>query len=64
MTTYRIYVLSRQDRIADLIEATFETDAAALRRAEAELADRYACEVWKGERLVARLGGQLQLSRA
>ncbi len=63
MTSYRIYVLSPQDRIAGLIEATFETDIAALRRAETELADRYACEVWEGERLVARLGGQLQLGR-
>lgn len=61
MTSYRIYVLNPQDRIADLIEAVFETDAAALRRAETALGHGYAAEVWQGERLVARLGGELRL---
>lgn len=60
--TYRIYVLNSQDRTADLIEAAFESDQAALTRAEAAMDGRYAAEIWRGECLVARLGGQLELA--
>ncbi|WP_041373152.1 hypothetical protein [Phenylobacterium zucineum] len=63
MSSYRIYVLNRQDRIADEIEGQFPTDRAALERAEEVLTGRYAAEVWHGERLVARLGGCLELGR-
>lgn len=64
MISYRIYVLNPQDRIADQIEAAFETDRAALERAEVAMSGLYAAEVWQGDRLVGRLGGQLELGRA
>jgi len=62
--SYRIYVLNPQDRIADQIEGPFETDRAALERAEDAMTGGYAAEVWQGDRLVGRLGGQLELGRA
>lgn len=61
MISYRIYVLNLQDRIADQIEGAFETDDAALERAEDAMSGRYAAEVWQGDRLVGRLGGALEL---
>lgn len=64
MISYRIYVLNLQDRIADQIEAAFETDRAALDRAADAMDGLYAAEVWQGDRLVGRLGGQLDLGRS
>lgn len=61
--SYRIYVLNPQDRIADQIEAEFETDGAAMERAADAMDGLYAAEVWQGDRLVGRLGGQLELDR-
>jgi hypothetical protein len=61
MTDYRIYVLNRQDRIAEAREQTLPNDRAALEAAEDASAGQYAAEVWAGERLVARLGGDLPL---
>jgi len=61
MNTYRIYVLNRQDRIADALEENLPGDRQALERAEDLFAGQYAAEVWDGERLVGRIGGDLQL---
>ena len=61
MNQYRIYVLNRQDRIADALQENLPNDRRALERAEVLSAGQYAAEVWDGERLVGRLGGELQL---
>ena len=61
MNRYRIYVLNRQDRVADKLEDAFPSDRAALEAAEDVCAGAYAAEVWDGERLVARLGGELRI---
>jgi hypothetical protein len=61
MNSYRIYVLNRQERIAEALETAFPTDLEALERAEDVRAGEYAAEVWAGERLVGRLGGEFQL---
>lgn len=62
MHSYRIYILTLQDRIAEILEAVFATDREALEAAEDRAAGAYAAEVWSGERLVARLGGELTLA--
>jgi hypothetical protein len=62
LSLYRIYVLNAQDRIARSIEALFPTDRAALAGARNAQADFYAAEVWDGERLVGRLGGEFSLA--
>jgi hypothetical protein len=61
MNRYRIYVLNRQDRVAEKFEDAFPSDRAALEAAEDVSAGAYAAEVWDGERLVARLGGELRI---
>lgn len=61
MNTYRIYVLTSQDRVKDSIEDKFASDEVALETAEDLSAGQYAAEVWAGERLVARLGGALRV---
>jgi hypothetical protein len=61
MHSYRLYVLSQQERIADVREAQFPDDDAALDQAKALRRDNYAVEIWTGERLVARLGGEFTL---
>ena len=58
MTPYRIYVLDGQDHVACAREDRFASDRAALEAAEDARAGQYAAEVWQGERLVARLGGE------
>ena len=63
MVAYRIFVLTEKDRIASEIQAACASDHDALARAEATLEGRYAAEVWQGERLVGRLGGELELGR-
>lgn len=62
MNTYRIYVLDPEDRVADIVETRFPDDRRALEAAEDLSVGQYAAEVWAGERLVARLGGELCLS--
>jgi hypothetical protein len=62
MNTYRIYVLNAEDRVAEIVENNFDGDRQALETAEDLSAGQYAAEVWDGERLVARLGGELSLS--
>ncbi len=61
MTEYRIYVLTPQERIDETRQGCFPDDAAALAQAEALRRDGYAAEVWAGERLVGRVGGEFSL---
>jgi hypothetical protein len=61
MNCYRLYVLDQQDRIEDAIENEFADDGAAVAEAEAARNGEYAVEVWMGERLVARLGGDFRV---
>jgi hypothetical protein len=61
MHKYRIYILNLQDRIAEILEDSFTSERHALERADHLRGGHYAAEVWTGERLVARLGGVLQL---
>ena len=64
MTAYRLYVLDERDLVADAIENEFMSDGEALARAQAVLRDEYAVEVWAGQRLVGRLGGDFEVGRA
>jgi hypothetical protein len=64
MNVYRIYVLNSQDRVADEIEQRYASDRMALERAEDLSAGQYAAEVWAGERLVARLGPEFEITSA
>jgi hypothetical protein len=61
MTQYRIYVLNDEDRIAQALMDRFVNDNEALEHAEDVYAGQYAAEVWEGERLVGRIGGELQI---
>jgi hypothetical protein len=61
MNSYRLYVLSPQERVADAREAQFPDDNTALAQADALRQDNYAVEVWVGERLVGRVGGEFNL---
>jgi hypothetical protein len=61
MSRYRIYILDRLERIAASLEEAFEGDQQAVKCAKVASVGQYAAEVWNGPRLVARLGGQLQL---
>jgi hypothetical protein len=61
MNLYRYYVLSAQDRVDEERQQGFDDDRSAVQLARRLRRDRYAVEVWTGERLVARLGGELQI---
>ncbi|WP_304217902.1 hypothetical protein [Phenylobacterium aquaticum] len=61
LSPYRIYVLTPQERISDAQEADYADDQAALDAAQALKGDRFAAEVWSGERLVRRIGGEFSL---
>jgi hypothetical protein len=61
MSRYRIYLLDTKDRVAAELEEGFANDRAALVCAEIARIGQYAAEVWKGERLIGRLGGALKL---
>jgi hypothetical protein len=61
MKAYRLYVLSRQECVAEAREFQFADDNTALARADELREDNYAVEVWTGERLVGRLGGEFHL---
>lgn len=61
MTSYRLYVLNPQERIASALEEQFVDDARALAQARAVRDDNYAVEVWSGERLVGRIGGEFRI---
>lgn len=61
MSPYRIYVLTVQERISDAREDDYADDKAAQEAARALKGDRFAAEVWSGERLVERIGGAFSL---
>lgn len=61
MNHYRIYVLNPQERVSEKFEDAFPSDRAALECAEDVRGGAYAAEVWDGERLVARLGGEFRI---
>jgi hypothetical protein len=61
MHPYRLYLLNREDRIADALEGLFADDRAALEKAEVSGKNFYAVEVWSGGRLVGRLGHEFML---
>lgn len=61
MTTYRVYVLNHQERVADTRERSYADDREALAAAETARNGHYAVEVWAGQRLVGRLGGEFLL---
>lgn len=61
MRLYRYYVLSAQDRIAEERRLDCIDDRRAVQAALRLRGDRYAVEVWAGQRLVARLGGELRI---
>lgn len=62
MTYYRLYMLNRHDMVAGSIEDQFEDDRRALAQAEAVGRDHFAVEVWTGQRLVGRVGGDYHVS--
>ena len=61
VSPYRIYVLTAQERISDAREADYADDQEALEAARALKGDRFAAEVWSGERLVERIGAAFSL---
>lgn len=61
LSRYRIYVLTPQERISDARECEYEDDQAALAAAQVLRGDRYAVEIWSGERLVDRIGAEFSL---
>ena len=61
MNSYRLYLLNRQERIAEALVREHLSDADALQGAEAVQGDHHAVEVWEGARLVGRLGGEFSL---
>ena len=64
MNRYRIYLLDQEDRVAAELDEPFPTERAALVCAEIARIGQYAAEVWKGEHLIHRLGGALNLDFA
>jgi|SRR5690606_25265118 hypothetical protein len=62
MRCYRLYVLTRQERITDSLNATHASDEEALNFAEALRGAAHAVEVWLGERLIGRVGAQFELA--
>ena len=61
MKAYRLYVLNPHEHVFEALEGQYADDFAALEDAEAMRADRFAVEVWNGERLVGRVGGEFSL---
>ena len=62
MTYYRLYMLNRHDAIDQALEDQFEDDRCALARAETEGRSYFAVEVWTGQRLVGRVGGEYSVA--
>ena len=62
MTSYRLYVLNRHDGIAESIEDQFADDGLDLAQAEAVRRNRFAVEVWTGQRLVGRIGAEYSVA--
>lgn len=62
MNTYRLYVLNEVERVENAVEGQFPDDEAAIATAAAALGGGDgAVEVWRGERLVARLGREFSV---
>jgi hypothetical protein len=62
MRSYRLYVLTRQERISRSLHVTQATDEEALSFAEALRGAAHAVEVWWGERLIGRVGAEFELA--
>lgn len=62
MTAYRLYLVDPQETVAGSREAEFVSDLEAMAEAGLLSGDAYAVEVWRDEHLVARLGGEFQIS--
>lgn len=56
MQHYRLYVVTREERIAEAVEVECRDDRHALAEAERLGGAEHAVEVWTDERLVGRLG--------
>lgn len=61
MNSYRLYLLNRQERIAEALVREHASDRDALDCAHALQGDHHAVEVWEGARLVGRIGGEFAL---
>ena len=62
MRSYRLYVLTRQERISRSLHVTQSSDEEALSFAEALRGAAHAVEVWWGERLIGRVGAEFELA--
>ncbi|HEY9218549.1 MAG TPA: hypothetical protein VIO94_10905 [Phenylobacterium sp.] len=62
MRSYRLYVLTRSERISNSLHARHASDADALNFAEALRGAAHAVEVWLGERLIGRVGAEFELA--
>lgn len=57
MKNYRLYVVTAEENIFHAVEHEFSNDSEALAQAEQLRMRQHAVEVWTGERLVGRVGG-------
>ena len=55
MASYRLYSLEGVKTVASAEGIEAETDAAAI-EAAMKMMDGHDCELWKGKRLIARIG--------
>jgi hypothetical protein len=62
MRSYRLYILTRHERISGSLNAHHASDEDALTFAEALRGAAHAVEVWLGERLIGRVGAQFELA--
>jgi hypothetical protein len=62
MRSYRLYILTRQERISGSMNACHASDEEALSFAEALRGAAHAVEVWLGERLIGRVGAEFELA--
>lgn len=61
MNSYRLYLLNRQERIAEALVREHQNDEDALQGAARLKGEHHAIEIWQGARLVGRLGGEFSL---
>lgn len=62
MRSYRLYVLTRQERISRSLHASHSSHEEALSFAEALRGAAHAVEVWLGDRLIGRVGAEFELA--
>lgn len=55
--SYRLYVVTAEENISRAVEHDFGDDTEALALAARLCERQHAVEVWNGERLVGRVGG-------